>query len=605
MVAMIWTSLSMSISAFLLLLIFIWAADAWPANPSATDCSIDSITSTHPPRTLPKRDDTSNYLRDQFINPQGIIAVLLLIGGDVVQKAIAQGTGGRHDIFTPVVFSFGWVSYAFNSVAGAIGDGTFLPPPDCPATVINVTSGDRRQNQSWVLGRLLRDLELKVEEETTETERDSGLLVTVYKAEPSKSRHHGTFKPKRRWLWYWFAVGVLIQLAVAAAPVYAPWRDDERPPRRDWSILLVTVAGNLLASCSSFIPSIRQEKYQGNKHSKHTYVITRGNGHKHVFIIMPNTMIKKMSCLPSLDHLATAKDQAYFTDRLLSIIPAILWIVLLLIVGGLVEHTWFLLGVGVLGMVHNILLSGWRLEPETHGIPIKRLRRIERPGEESEDDYSALGRKKLDGQKPKVMNVLKEVERKFPGVGHALLPIFFPGGYHENWSAADISEKTIKRRLQKQQLDWYTREQLPENHPSRSHQTMPTPDEATIEAANRVLEAADWVNKFQDKASTVAGAKDAAMEIIENAPKIDTTQNGDQANAPDATVVATFIQQLQALGITVGRMSATSDYDKAIQAIFNAHLQAAASKVNSSREAAEFLLQIRPVREDDGDIPPT
>ncbi|KAG9237340.1 hypothetical protein BJ875DRAFT_481369 [Amylocarpus encephaloides] len=99
------------------------------------------------------------YFRCQFTHPKGIIAVLLLIGGDIVQKAVAQSTGGKLPtdnlnlrLITPIVFSFGWVSFSFNAVASALGDGTYLSPPDYPGYVITISSGDTRQNQSWVLG---------------------------------------------------------------------------------------------------------------------------------------------------------------------------------------------------------------------------------------------------------------------------------------------------------------------------------------------------------------------------------------------------------------------------------------------------------------------
>lgn len=109
--------------------------------------------------------------------------ILLLIGGDVVQKAVAQLTGGPNSSFTPVVFSFGWVTYAFNSVATAVGDGTFIPLPDYPGTFVNVGSKDRRENKSWVIGRLIRDLELKVERDTVNPDSlESALLVTVFRA---------------------------------------------------------------------------------------------------------------------------------------------------------------------------------------------------------------------------------------------------------------------------------------------------------------------------------------------------------------------------------------------------------------------------------------
>lgn len=87
--------------------------------------------------TFLARNSTDNDFVKQFRNPKGIVAVLLLVGADVVQRAIAQSASRSeaHDVWslswlTPAVFSFGWVSYAVNSVATALGDGVFMPPPD-------------------------------------------------------------------------------------------------------------------------------------------------------------------------------------------------------------------------------------------------------------------------------------------------------------------------------------------------------------------------------------------------------------------------------------------------------------------------------------------
>ena len=64
---------------------------------------------------------TDQQLRDQWFNPGDILSLLLLIGGDIVQKAIAQLVG--HEVrlpgssiqlsLTPVAFSFGWVRLQF------------------------------------------------------------------------------------------------------------------------------------------------------------------------------------------------------------------------------------------------------------------------------------------------------------------------------------------------------------------------------------------------------------------------------------------------------------------------------------------------------------
>ena len=129
-------------------------------------------------------------------NPSEVFSVLLIIGGDIIQKAIAQLSGRR---VTFLSFSFGWVAYAFGALMSAFGDGTFMPPPDYPASVIEVGSRNKKANGSWVIGRLIRDLESEVEGQM-ETwdyppehaggkpiksgESDSGLLISIYEVIP-------------------------------------------------------------------------------------------------------------------------------------------------------------------------------------------------------------------------------------------------------------------------------------------------------------------------------------------------------------------------------------------------------------------------------------
>lgn len=77
-------------------------------------------------------------LAGQWKSPSDVTAVLMIIGGDVVRKPLAQTTGTS---FTPVCFSFGWVAYAFAVVIDIIGDGRLLPRPDHPAKLLNVGTG--------------------------------------------------------------------------------------------------------------------------------------------------------------------------------------------------------------------------------------------------------------------------------------------------------------------------------------------------------------------------------------------------------------------------------------------------------------------------------
>jgi hypothetical protein len=110
-------------------------------------------------------------------NPSEVFSVVLIIGGDIVQKAIAQMSGRK---VTLVAFSFGWVAYAFGALMSAFGDGTLMLDPDSPASVIVVSSRNKKINGSWTVGRLIRDLERIVEENMEPWEKNSGLIVTVF-----------------------------------------------------------------------------------------------------------------------------------------------------------------------------------------------------------------------------------------------------------------------------------------------------------------------------------------------------------------------------------------------------------------------------------------
>ncbi|KAL6401024.1 hypothetical protein AUP68_16747 [Ilyonectria robusta] len=93
-------------------------------------------------------------------NPGDILFLLLLIGDNTVQQAIAQLFGVYVQPYkrlpriyvTFVAFSFGWVACALTSLTSAIGDKQLMPPtPDCPTMMAN---------RSWLLGRTLHEYEL-------------------------------------------------------------------------------------------------------------------------------------------------------------------------------------------------------------------------------------------------------------------------------------------------------------------------------------------------------------------------------------------------------------------------------------------------------------
>ena len=117
-----------------------------------------------PNQTLPSLS-TDGAFRKQFSNPADILSILLLIGGDIVQKAISQLVGYSlplHGIgVVPAAFSFGWVAFGFTQLLSAVGERRLMPSPEGEAIVINCANTFVRSNKSWILERLLRDHEIR------------------------------------------------------------------------------------------------------------------------------------------------------------------------------------------------------------------------------------------------------------------------------------------------------------------------------------------------------------------------------------------------------------------------------------------------------------
>lgn len=119
----------------------------------------------------PRRDWLRGLARG-WKGPGDVVSLLMIINGDMVQKALAQLSG---DTFVPVAFSFGWVVFSIQAFSTALGTGRLMPAPDMESIVINLRSGHQRVNRSWILGRLLRDWDYKPLD-------TGGLYITVLDA---------------------------------------------------------------------------------------------------------------------------------------------------------------------------------------------------------------------------------------------------------------------------------------------------------------------------------------------------------------------------------------------------------------------------------------
>ncbi|GAW14633.1 hypothetical protein ANO14919_040360 [Xylariales sp. No.14919] len=216
--------------------------------------------------------DAPNELSSQWQNPRDILSVLLLIGGDIVQKAIAQlhgvyiepAKGWPRVYLTPVAFSFGWVGYAVTSLTSVIGDKQLMPAnPDSHSILINCDTGYTRINRSWLLGRIMRDHELAVEAspgpEAAKLEdpqhrnvvppRPISLRIDIFEID-GESR----LAIDHVWVLGWLTMAVQLAISIIPWVLYS-----------DWAVFLVGTTGTVLALLTGGLRQWSIEKWPGRR----------------------------------------------------------------------------------------------------------------------------------------------------------------------------------------------------------------------------------------------------------------------------------------------------------------------------------------------------
>ncbi|KAL4925528.1 uncharacterized protein BDV17DRAFT_294422 [Aspergillus undulatus] len=385
---------------------------------------------------------TSESFREEWSSPSNYaFTILLLIGGDLVNRALAQLAGGY---LAPVAFSFGWVSYATSAVCSALGEYRLMPNADTGCALINGKNGYVRGNNSWILGRMMRDYEYWMPEAVrsktnslldarwkfdqareAETYPDSGikvprpsqagLVVSIWK--PSRDKPHGV--PGKDLLYWSGLVVTIVQLGIAAIPTGLDG---------DWGVLMITGAATALCYITGGMHQWKVEKWACRSLDTRTsknFVLTRGNGAQHAIAI-----ISEGHGL-DLEDLATGfsmidKPTITLTAQLMTIALGIAWVVLLITANAVDRGSWYLIAVGGIGMLQNVFVAGWKRTPAAYGVPL--------------DFVEVVG-------EVKVMSTLMELERKYEKLGKSMLGMFFPGDLRANevkqWEAiaAEWKEK--------------------------------------------------------------------------------------------------------------------------------------------------------------------
>jgi hypothetical protein len=135
--------------------------------------------------------------------------------------------------------------------------------------------------------------------------------------------------------------------------------------------MIVVLCGNFLALLTCALPQWRQEKWAGQTlDSENVTCLTRGNGHLHVMVFVGS----KGSW--SFEVLATATPVPRPETPTISLALAFSWTCLLISVSGLKEHTWYLVGIGGIGMLQNIYAAGKARDPGTSNFHLTKFSRM-------------------------------------------------------------------------------------------------------------------------------------------------------------------------------------------------------------------------------------
>jgi hypothetical protein len=307
-----------------------------------------------------------------------------------------------------------------------------MPDVDVANTlVIGSRSGHSRVTTSWVLGRLLRDANDRVDKEmhnekappnfgknkdhagaTSSAEPAwEALRVSVFRFSSNPPEPHGVPTADMQW-WSGFGV-ILIELVISIVP----WIVE-----RDWAPFMITASGNIFALISSSLPQWRREKWACPRNGGDTVAITEGNGSRHVVLILGQRGVGL-----DLEILArgTRTSKSSMLTKSTSIIMGILWICHLIAVAGLERNAWCrfsptipsiastsiltypdIMAIGILGGMHNLYVAASGRDPAAMGLHLDHVETI---------------------RGKRVAGVLKEVEEKYPMSGTSLIDVFFPG----------------------------------------------------------------------------------------------------------------------------------------------------------------------------------
>ncbi|KAI1204679.1 uncharacterized protein F4807DRAFT_324567 [Annulohypoxylon truncatum] len=149
-----------------------------------------------------------------------------------------------------------------------------MPTADCPSVLVNCFNGFVGKNQSWMLGRRLRDHEIRhtVDPWPQEGGRAESIRIDIFHLGPISTACRDP-------IWWLGWATPVVQLAIVIVPgvLYG-----------DWAIMLVTLSGMILVAITRAPPQWAGEKWATacKLNNDKVACLTRGNGHLHVMVFV-------------------------------------------------------------------------------------------------------------------------------------------------------------------------------------------------------------------------------------------------------------------------------------------------------------------------------
>lgn len=215
-------------------------------------------------------------------------------------------------------------------------------------------------------------------------------------------------------LWVFAWAVIVVQWVVACIPLF---RD------HDAFTLVLTSSGTFLALSCGSLRRWSEEKWCCRANTKQNFALLEGNGGQHLMVLYGNGVGL------NFEDLAGGRVSRGTKPVVYTLIQALLWVVLLIAIAREGGQTWYLVTVGGLGLLQNIVVAGAPRPPSAFKIYLERRRTF---------------------HKLTVRDTLCEAEEEIANLGTALRPICFPGKSTKEDDEA--FENAVTKRNRKREL---------------------------------------------------------------------------------------------------------------------------------------------------------